>query len=190
MTVYAIRNDGYRYQEFDLEIDDILRECPKKIDYEKAHDFSPSNLAMASWWPSINASFRPIEGEDHQPIPDICKWIDATLVLSPKAYRLLGDTLTVWGEFLPVKVNDATFYIFNCLTNVSLDENASEKEIFDGIVMGYKSIAFPKNAVEKLVFKCPEQNCLDAFSNRQFKAIAEEYELTGILFDENLVREF
>lgn len=190
MTVYAIRNDGYRYQEFDVEIDDILCEFPEDIDYDKAHDFSLNNLAMAEWWPNVSASFRPIDDESSQPVPDTCKWIDATLVLTPKAYRLLGSTLAAWGEFLPVKVNGETLFIFNCLKNISIDGSSSEKEVFDGIVMGYKSITFPIGADENLLFKSPEQSCLDVFCNDRFNSIVKEFELTGIIFDDSLVRKF
>lgn len=110
--IYLIQNDGFGYQQLDLMVDDIIDARPSGVAEDNILDFSQTNTPMAFWWPVPETIFINEEGsEDNSSIPDISKWIDASLVLSPKAKRLLGDTLKQWGELLPVKVRGEVFYI-------------------------------------------------------------------------------
>ncbi len=176
MKVFAIRDDGFRYQELDLDINDFVDYFPEKYDYGQCHDFSSENIAMADFWKLMQTDFRKIEGEENL-IPDITTWIDATLLLSPKAHRLLGDTLARYGEFLAIMIDKETYQIFNCLTMAeAIEEKSSETHTeFD-----------PARVGDKLIFKTGFQRCLDLFCLPRLKTLVEEFDLKGIIFDEHL----
>ncbi len=189
-TIYAIRNDGFKFQELDLEVGDFIDAFPEEIDYNTAHDFSIENLAMGKWWTPLTTNFINIEDSSTAPIPDICKWVDATLVLSPKAYRFIGETLKPFGELLPITISGDTFYIFNCLTTAEVDEQKCEKEFHQGEEVGVKVLAFAAENQEKLIFKTPYQSCMDLFCSNRLKEVITSFGLTGVIFDEKLVRKF
>lgn len=163
MDIYAIRRDGYNYQELDLEIDDFLEIFPEDMDYNTIHDFSMRNLALAKYWKPIKTGLSEIDGEKNL-LPDICNWIGATLFLSPKAYRFLKETLTPFGELLPVLIGDDIYYIFNCLTVVDGDVPAESTK-------------------DKLIFKMPEQYCIDIYCTDRLKDAIESFDLRGVIFE-------
>ncbi len=176
MAIFAIRNDGCKYQELDLDVNDFIEEFPECYDYGQCHDFSVENISMLEFWQFKRTGFREIEGEENL-IPDITSWIDATLLLSPKAYRLLSDTLSPFGEFLPIMIEMETYYIFNCLTVVDVIEEKSSDT----------SIEFDMGSVSNtLIFKTRFQRCLDLFCLERLKTIVEGFELKGIVFDSHL----
>jgi len=191
MTVYAIRNDGYDFQELDLEIDDFIDARPKEVNERLVLDFSLENYAMLGWWPTPDTEFVAIDEDTGAPIPDICKWIDASLVLSAKAYRLLGDTLKPFGEFLPLTIRGEAFYIFNCLTLAKINEDLCEKNIYKGEEAGIKTLVFDDTDIaDKLIFKTTYDSCMDLYCAERFKNILQDYKLTGVVFSEKLVEDF
>ena len=105
MTFYAIRKDLPDYQVLDLDLMDVTRNLPDGVDLDSVYDFSQLNTAMISWWQTPETRYISTSSKKAQ-IPDISCWIDATLVLSPRAYRLLKDTLSNSGELLPVQVGE------------------------------------------------------------------------------------
>lgn len=172
MEIYAIRRDGYDFQELDLEVDDFIEYMPEDLSYNAIHDFSLENLPLLPYWKPVRTGFSKISGKENR-IPDVCNWIGATLVLSPKAHRLLHDLLSPFGEFLPVLVEKDTFYIFNCLTQVMSILNNSEPVFNEYDVNG------------KVVFKTPEQHCIDIYCTERLKNAIQEFELSGVVFDKN-----
>jgi len=191
MSVFSIRNDGYDFQELDLEIDDFIDARPADIDQRLVLDFSLKNYAMSSWWPTPDTEFVAIDDNAGAPIPDICKWIDASLVLSAKAHRLLGDTLKPFGEFLPVTIRGEAFYIFNCLTIAKINESLCEKIIYKGQEAGIKSLVFDeKDIADKLIFKTTYDSCMDLYCTDRFRNIVQDYELKGVTFSEKLIENF
>lgn len=117
MNLYKIVNDGFDFQELDLEIDDLLAYFPESLSTDEAYNFSQSNLSLKDFWPSFQTGFSTIEGEKNL-MPDISYWIGATLVISPKAYRFLAELLSPYGELLPFSVSGEIYYIFNCLHSI------------------------------------------------------------------------
>lgn len=176
MNIYAIRQDGFKYQELDLRVNDFIDHFPEGTEYMQAQKFSLNNIAMSAFWPSMKTGFSKIEdGENH--IPDITDWIDATLVLSPDAYRYTKTFMEPFGEFLPIHIDGKTHQIFNCLTTAETD---SAKCTEDKLVFDEKSVG------EKLLFKSPDQHCLDVFCTDRFKDLVESYGLKGLVFDSAL----
>lgn len=189
-NIYAIRNDGYKFQQLDLQITDLIGKQPADLDYTKVVNFSYHNLAMADWWPKLDVRFKPID-DPNEPIPDICHWAYSTLVLSPKAYRLLGDLLKSWGELLPVAVEGETYYIFNCLTTATIKEELCEKSYYEGEELGLASIVFDEiDTVNKLIYKNNINACIEMFCGDHFKGAVESFGLSGLMFSEKLVEDF
>lgn len=189
--VFAIRNDSYAFQELDLQIDDIIESRPTDVDEDSVLDFSLSNCAMADWWPTPSTEFLPIDNDPNAAIPDLSKWIDSSLVLSPKAYRLLGDTLIEWGELLPITVKGEIFYIFNCLTFGEVRKELCEKNYYEGEELGIKTIVFNDEDVsEKLVFKTNYNSCFELYCGERLKDILEGFGLSGVVFSTKLAEDF
>jgi len=180
MSIYAIKRDGFKYQELDLNVNDFIDDFPEEYSYRQAHDFSIENIAMANFWKPVRTGFSRIEGQDNL-IPDLTPWIRATILFSPKAYRLLGDTMSPYGEFLPILIENGDtwdeYQIFNCLTMVdAIEEKSSDS-----------SIAFdPSSVGDELVFKTAYNSCLDLFCGPRLKSAIEDFGLNGVIFDTQL----
>ena len=176
MNVYAIQNDDYRYKTVDLEVDDILDFYEDKESDLQIYEFSRNNLSLVEQWQRIQTGWFEIEDGENI-TPDISTWIDATLFLSPKAYRFLFDMLQPFGEFLPVHMNNEVFFIFNCLTLAQEDSQKTTDT----------EISFSKHEIEnKIVFKNKTQFCIDTFCTDIFKNSVEEFELKGLKFSQKL----
>lgn len=187
-NIFAIRNDNYSFQELDLMIDDIVDARPPALSEDAVLDFSLTNCEMSDWWPMPDTEFIPID-DDSAPIPDIAKWIDASLVLSPKAYRLLGDTLKEYGELLPITVKKETYYIFNCRTFGQVKKELCEKSYYDGEEAGIKTIVFDLDDVSpKLVFKTDYNAGLELYCGERLKKLVEDFGLRGVIFSSELVQ--
>lgn len=181
--IYSIQDDGFDFQRLDLMLDDVIDARSNDITEDDVLDFCQTNIGLAAWWPIPETQFISEDGDQGAPIPDVSKWIDASLVLSPKAYRYLGELLKSWGELLPVKVGDDTFYIFNCSTFGEVDDSQSEKEYYEGEEVGIKKIAFNANDVaDKLIFKTHFNSCIEIYCGERLSALVREFELSGVAF--------
>lgn len=184
---YAIRGDGFGYQSLDLTLLDIARFAPVDLDPDLVMDFSRQNNRLSDWWRAPQTSFVVNEGVEDKGIPDISTWIGASLVLSPRAYRYLGDTLKVLGELLPVTVGGNTFHIFNCLTLGEEDPESCEYEMLGDVPFQLLRLGFKESAGSLTVFKSNYEACLSVFCNQRFKDTLEELKLTGVALEEQLV---
>ncbi len=185
--IYAIRLGGLQYQELDLNLTDLFEDLPEEYGLDYLRDFSILNAEMLSWWGTPSAEFLSRPKYPNGEIPDISLWGGATLVLSPRAFRYLKESLNAYGEFLPVCVEGETFYIFNCLRVVDADEGKSEFSCEGDVKLWLKSLVLPVSAGDNFVFKVPLQSCLTVYCNNKFRDSVLEFELTGIEFDESLV---
>jgi hypothetical protein len=189
--IFRIKNDGYKFQALALDVDDFIDFLPEDIPDTKVLKFSYFNLQFAQWWGEVRSSFMAAEGEPNAAIPDISTWVDATLVLSPRAKSILMPVLNGYGEFLPVLCEDQIFYIFNCLTFAVVDEINSKKDIQEGAYMGMSALRFNKiDTAKKAVFKTKTNRCSDIFCGIEFKNVVESEKLSGIIFDSNLEGHF
>lgn len=187
--IHAIRDGGLKFKELDLEIRDIRRQRPEDVLLDDVLKFHIRNTAMAAWWKTPETEFIS-QVDPNAAIPDISPWIYSSLVLSPKAYRYLGELLKDSGEFLPVLADGETYWIFNCF--VAIDPNDEkcqyDYEQDDGVKMEITHLEFQDSASNNLVFKTPAEFCVTLFCNEKFKDIIDSFKLTGIAFDENLIQ--
>jgi len=189
--IYRIHNDSYNFQEFQLDVDDFIDLIPEDYEELYIYKFSYHNMQLKKWWSGVESAFKTIADKPEAPIPDICTWLGASIVLSPKAFTALSELLSPYGEFLAVTCASKTYHIFNCLTLGQVDEINSAQIIENGTSMGVEKLAF--NAVDvdgKIAFKTQFNHCMDLFCNESLKQKVEEAALTGIIFDENLAANF
>lgn len=186
MDTYKIRPDGIKYQELDLEISDIIDDFPEEVSLDDAHDFSKLNLSLANWWKPVSTEFIKIE-EGGDQIPDLSKWIDATLVLSPLAHEVLEDLLAPHGEFVRVFVDGEKFCIFNCLEMVDVDKENSECDEL-GLP---KKLAFNRKDIQgKHIFKTSFDHCGFLYCSGELKKRIDQSRLKGIVFDSDIANAF
>jgi hypothetical protein len=185
--IYLIRNDGYKFQELDLEVNDLIDNFPEDIGYRDAHDFICDNLSLSQGWKPVETSFSPTDDAE-APIPDIAKWIDATLVLSNKAYTVLSLPLSNVGKFLRIAVGGEEYYLFNCLTCANVDRLHSKKSYCEGEDMGFETLVFEPTSAP--IFKSPDQGCLDLFCDDSVTSLIEAHSLKGVIFDTDLTLKF
>lgn len=181
---YAIRNESTQYMELDLEILDVANSAPEDIDPDSIFNFSIENLPMSTWWKSPDTTFVG-SGKRQIKIPDIAKWLDGTLILSPKAHRYLAELLLPLGELLPVHVSGETYYIFNCQVFGVDEESFSQKNEYEQV----ECIAF-SNETTSPVFKSKFEGGFSLFCTDLFKDAVNSFDLKGILFDKNLIEVF
>lgn len=170
MKIYKVENDGFRFQELDLEVYDFQRYFPNEISTLELHQFSENNLSLTKYWPSMSSGFSPIEGGENL-LPDVSCWIGATLLLSPKAYRLLGETLKPFGEFLPISIENDVYQIFNCLSACTVTSGDEYQMEFDQADVKNKVIFKPEKGFDSNLY------CLD-----QLKSAIESFDLQGVVF--------
>lgn len=190
---YAIRNDGIKFKDLDLTTMDVLHTAPETIPMDDILGFHRNNTTMAKWWVTPETGFINNADVPEGAVPDIALWSGGSgsaLVLSPKSFRYLGDLLQSYGEFLPVKVNGETYYIFNCLVLGEADDSKTVMEYAYEDEFGLKSIGFKDSVNEHIVFKSTIDACITLFCGDRFKEAVESFELRGIIFDTNLVEVF
>lgn len=127
---FAIGYTDYRYMLLTLDALDIIKNAPKDIglQFDDIMRFSMRGTKFKSWWVAPETTFTANEGAKEQFLPDVVIWqAGAALVLSPKAYRLLGDMLEPLGELLPVKIlnEPQSYWIFNSLVKKGADPEKS-----------------------------------------------------------------
>ena len=187
---YAIKIDEPKYQTLDLDVLDVISSKPDTVSMDDIYNFCERNFSMKSWWKTPATVFMDSEDGVKGLMPDICGWVRSSVVLSPKAHRILGGSLEQFGELLPVQVHNETYFIFNCLTFGEADEENCDIEYSGGVQTGLNKLKIKESAVDLLVFKCELESSLTLYCGDRFRDIVEQYGLTGISFDEELVPDY
>jgi len=190
MKVFKILRDSDHYMEFFTDLEEMLDEIgPKVGDLEFMH-FSRHNLQLAKHWGNFYGSFKKVRSSADQ-IPDISCWRGATLILSSSAKSILGEQISTYGEFLPIKCNDQPCYIFNCLELASLDKNFSRQQTLEHGLIAFEKIVFDQNSIsKKLLFKSQDEGCTSVFCSETFVHLINQSNLKGLKFSEKLTDVF
>ncbi|ACR10650.1 conserved hypothetical protein [Teredinibacter turnerae T7901] len=190
-NIYAIRRatDPF-YRELEFDVMDIARYSPDDVPLDAVTRFFELNTAMSDWWQPIRAQFYDEADDQDKDIPDLCPWVGATLILSPKAFRLLEDALRNDGEFLPLLVGDEEYQLFNCLSVGVDDREASEVEVDGDIELWVNKLATAPENTSQVVFKSKLEKGKTLFAGDLFKTAIEEFGLKGLAFDKNLIESF
>lgn len=182
---YLVETDGFDYKELSLLPDELTDAFPKDISPADALHFGRNNLSLSSWWKPLPSSFIDALGAPNGDMPDITTWLNATLVLSPKAYRFLSDLTKPWGEMLPLLIGKKTFFLFNAQHFGAPDEDAFQ---YDGTELNtlIKPAFQLSDVQDKLLYKCPVIGAGSLYCNDRFKDAVESFRLKGISFDKDL----
>jgi len=89
-----------------------------------------------------------------------------------------------------VIIDNETYQIFNCLTLGEEDESKCKFRHENKMKLGLEHLEFNKKTYELLTFKSKLESCLTLFCNDKFKDAVKVFELTGLIFDENLIEIF
>lgn len=190
MIVYRINNDGWKYRDPSIDLEQVIANVPEEIEDSVAFHFPQHNLALVGTWTPVRLSFKQLL-PDPQDVPDICTWHGACLILSPKAYNAIGQLISPFGEFLPMDYEGAVYRIFNCRTFGRADDINSKAEQFEGIAMGAEKLAFNTiDVIDKAIFKTQLNYCACCFCGDLFKNAVEKAGLRGIRFESNLTHIF
>lgn len=140
-------------------------------------------------WVAPKFSFFMSENDDGETeqLPDISLWALGNLVLNPKAYVVLKDTLASSGEFLPLIIGDATYYMLNTLFVIPEEgiDRSNEVDVVDsGVHMGQENIVFNETALGgRDIFKTPTDKYRASYCTKAFKALYEQHALKGLIFE-------
>lgn len=181
MTAYKIKYDFENYYSLIIKNAELGLKMPH---------YSPRFQATSrrEEWVAPNASFYASSGYSSNSVslPDITTWMTGLLVLNQKSYDCLNTILARSGEFLPIQADGVDYYLFNTLSviddcHIYKTKAVSDPDVYDGLT----NILFDDVATEKLaVFKSTIDHCLFAFCSDQLKALVEENDLQGLIFEE------
>jgi len=192
MNVYKLSFNYLDYLNLDINKKKLMLAVGKGLGGSKAFmSYGWDNLSLKDAWVDQGGSFVSVEGLKADKRPDITTWNGANLVLSPKAYDLLHERLSLYGEFLPITIDGETNHIFNCMNVVYADKTQSKADIVNDLWMGIKSIGFESEDIaQNLVFKSKFDRCGAIYCGDDFKALVESLGLEGLLFLDDLVGDF
>lgn len=155
------------------------------------------NDPLISEWKPVDVTFEASSSaKNTAELPDLSIWNMSCLVVSDKAKAALSDTLKNHGEIFPLRDG---YHLFNCLTSIgpeTIDPSRSSFAI-DTSNEETPSTELPKKLAleeEKIkgveIFKPSFLNNSFLICQSGFKRFIDENQLTGLLFDTNLVNIF
>lgn len=185
--IYRLKRPENSYEIVQLSILQLakLLDDPK---YQIVRKLSSSCMSLAERW--SKPSCEPHQHYQNNALSDISFWGNF-LVLNQKAVEHLSPVIGRWGEFLPINVEGFQLTLFNCTTLGAEIEDQSLIKYQDGFPMGLETLAFnDQDVADKAIFKSKLEGCKALFVNEQFKAICEKNQLSGVVFDEDLLNIF
>lgn len=185
MLYYRIKPDLYTYGWFEFDNQKML----KALGRQAYSGFTRRDASLAEHWEDFEGRFEAPDGE-FAPLatPDISTWSAGPhLLLSPKAYDVLQETLAPWGEFLDAPCNGIHYRVFNCRTTRPADPITSKAKLEDGLQVGLESLNFRPSQIDGApVFKTDFDYHTSLFCDDQFKAQVESHGLKGLTFRTDL----
>ena len=169
---------------FELDNFDFLNKLGDKF------ELSDLGQPIQHAWVPIKGKFFPKVAA--RTLPDITTCEADMLLLNPKAYDCLNETLSSYGELLPVEIGDDTYYLFNLLTRLEdsvIDTENSEYEYFEEEPVGFRVLNFNENNVpqDKILFGVEGGLAYNLYCDDRFKNILEENDLNGLFFNTTLI---
>ncbi|TNC83311.1 MAG: hypothetical protein CSH37_14915 [Thalassolituus sp.] len=179
--IYQLEADFEAFYSFDFDVEDLLEKMPG---YSQRFRAKP----RLSGWIEPQGRFYKGTGftGNVECIPDISIWALGNLVLNERAYDILSDHINGAGEFLPVRVDDKQYYMFNTLhilSSQAVDLTGAIEVVDSGVhfgASGLKVIEDDLNDVD--VFKMKEEKLIHSFVTDGFKKLCKDAGLTGLSF--------
>lgn len=191
MKIYKIRSDDKNYKE--LSLDSLQLFDKLQLDPEGPGLIDCANLGQGEekfphQWKKIAVEF---EASPEYPgavkIPNISVWLGTAMVFSEKAHAFLKLVLKDDGEFLPIDFKGDTYYIFNLLKKGKIDEGKSVYRWQEGIAMDLVTRVFDEQDMQdQYLFQCTHNGYGGIYCTEEFKQDCNNFELDGLLFDEDI----
>jgi len=176
-----------------------------EYDFKKSYLLTPDLTDLAIKMPSYSQRFRAkprlagwvapkasffasenYEGQGEQ-LPDITTWAQGNLVLSPKAYQALNETLSPSGEFLPLIIGDETYYMLNTLFVVpeeGIDRSQELEKVNSGVHTGQANVLFNEASLSgRSLFKTPTDKLSFSYCTEEFKTRYNQLSFKGLTFE-------
>lgn len=186
---YRLLNDIFTCHEAFVDFKALRKQCnDAKVWFPQENTTLLDKLK--SNWETVDVTFE--SDNKKNATPDISVWNLSCLVLSSKAYDALKTILNPIGEFLPLKNG---FHLFNCLSSVGGDSIDQSKTTFkiEQIDTNHApaSLGFLPEKIAKIpLFKPGFSENSFLICQNEFKRIAIEHGLKGVIFEENLATTF
>jgi hypothetical protein len=142
-------------------------------------------------WSAPQASLyasENFEGADGA-FPDLTTWGTGLVVFSPKAHAIYNDSLLSFGEFLPMTINEETWYLYNTLyviPDAAIDKSRAVEVVDTGVHHGQSNVVFDESFLNKegvMIFKSTTNKLMHSFCTQNFKKLYEENSFTGLVFE-------
>lgn len=148
-----------------------------------------TNERLSDRWTPVRCALAP-QYKNVRHVPDVSFW-GSYLLLSKRAYKALSPVLANEGEFLPLHVANLPMYLFVSLQFAKEDLAKTHHRYEEGIEYGLSELVFNRRDIaNKAVFKSLLYGGHALFATGKFKSAFEEYNFTGIAFDEDLAGTF
>ncbi len=189
MKVFRLINDIFNCHEAFIDFKAMRRQFNDVKVWFPQENTSLIDKLKTEWIP-VDVKFE--SDSKKNTIPDISVWNLSCLVLSQKAYEALKETLNPTGEFLTLNNN---FYLYNCLESVTAESVDVKKTKLKIEEMNSnhipQSLGFlPEKIKGKPLFKPGFLENSFLVCQDSFKKIAEDNQLKGVIFEENLAQIF
>lgn len=122
--------------------------------------------------------------DEGKTIPDISRLSGPHLVFSPAARDCVAGLLNELGEWLPVVLGEATYWLFNCQNQIDeVDEHASRLDEYEEI----QALGFLPEQVAGQIIWCTTYGVgRGMFCTDRLRDLVESNALTGLCFSRDL----
>lgn len=178
MTIYRVHQDA-NYLVFEIPGSEVAN----KLGREHPFHIKRAPLPYSQVWTSpLHIQFKSDRSTVNSVIPDLSAR-NGRLFLSQKAKAILADTLTPYGEFLPVTYDGGEGYIFNPLCVAEslglLDDNLTSYDENGNL----ENFSFIENGVSEAgLFRAEIDTFQGIFCNEACKNLIQTSDLKGVYF--------
>lgn len=186
MNVFKICDDHEHFKTMCSTPDEIATQLGDFNLFERILRQPTENDSLQDIWKQVDVCFEDVLVSNSQ-LPDVSVWLRTFLVLSPKAYSALKGSLELAGEFLPIRVDDDSWYIYSCFHFGQEDQDQCVEKIEYGFSAGVEKLVFVENDInKKVLFKSRLDGASNLFCNQRFVEVFQEHDLRGITFTDEL----
>ncbi|WP_018692534.1 hypothetical protein [Algicola sagamiensis] len=188
MKVYRLSNNPQEFKTLALDVINLATQLgDRKLNVLLRSQCTTNESLLEVWNDQVECSMRDVLGKDSA-IPDVSLWNGPNILLSEKAYAVLGPELQDGGDFLPIKVDGTYMQIFNCRSFGKENDDLCTTKYIDGVDFGPETLAFDDADINnRFVFKSKFEGGLTLFATEKFKALCEKKGLEGLIFKEDLL---
>jgi hypothetical protein len=188
-VVYKLRFDRNKYLAFDIS--------PEELEEKLGEDyfFMLDEPIWSEFWQALEVKFHDDSDKKNiSSLPDITCWFTDQLVLNERAYNTLSEVLAPYGEFLPVKYKETSYWVFHVTKLTKLDainETDSARIVEASGHIEVERMSFINSAVKDLlIFKTEYNGLKNVYCSEKFKSLIDSTGLKGLVFNEDLASVF